>query len=223
MSIDILGHDNYALAIQFDLLKAIHGHLPSLRIISNLPAVENPLRDVPFYLPGDVFESLEAAKWRDKPDAKLLLGAMTGKTMFRIHDFFNRLGDLSPSRFLTLVHPAAVVPESAQLGHGCTIEPGVVISSFTNLADFVWVKRQASIGHHTHIASFTNINPGVTIASGCQIGSQCLIGVGATISDKIRIGDRSIVGAGAVVIHDVPEGKIVVGNPAKVLRDNDNY
>ena len=44
------------------------------------------------------------------------------------------------------------------------------------------------------------------------------IGSGATILSNVTIGEGAIVGAGSVVTRDVPPNTIVVGNPAKVLR-----
>jgi carbonic anhydrase/acetyltransferase-like protein (isoleucine patch superfamily) len=45
-----------------------------------------------------------------------------------------------------------------------------------------------------------------------------LIGIGAVILDGVRIGAGSIVGAGAVVTKDVPPQSLVVGTPAKIMR-----
>jgi len=47
------------------------------------------------------------------------------------------------------------------------------------------------------------------------------IGSGATILCGVVIGERAIVGAGSVVTKDVPDGAIVAGNPARVLRQAD--
>lgn len=44
------------------------------------------------------------------------------------------------------------------------------------------------------------------------------VGTGAIIMPGVTVGKNALVGAGAVVTHDVPEGMIVVGNPARVLR-----
>jgi acetyltransferase-like isoleucine patch superfamily enzyme len=44
------------------------------------------------------------------------------------------------------------------------------------------------------------------------------IGSGSTILSNLVIGENAIVGAGSVVTKDVPPNVIVVGNPAKVLR-----
>ncbi|MHC1716423.1 MAG: acyltransferase [Candidatus Dojkabacteria bacterium] len=50
------------------------------------------------------------------------------------------------------------------------------------------------------------------------IGKDASIGAGAVIRPGVRIGAHALIGAGAVVTKDVPEGAIVVGNPAKILK-----
>ena len=51
-----------------------------------------------------------------------------------------------------------------------------------------------------------------------RIGKNCFIGGRSLILPGIEIGDNCIVGAGSVVTRSVPDGSIVAGNPAKVLR-----
>lgn len=58
------------------------------------------------------------------------------------------------------------------------------------------------------------------IVHACTVGDCCLIGMGSIILDNARIGSGSLVAAGAVVLQDfvVPEGVLVAGVPAKVIR-----
>jgi acetyltransferase-like isoleucine patch superfamily enzyme len=51
------------------------------------------------------------------------------------------------------------------------------------------------------------------------IGRGASIGSGATILPGVNIGEGAMVGAGAVVTKDVPPYTVVVGNPARVLRE----
>jgi acetyltransferase-like isoleucine patch superfamily enzyme len=52
----------------------------------------------------------------------------------------------------------------------------------------------------------------------CRIGRFVYISYGAIILPGVTVGDHCLIGAGAVVTKDVPEGSVVAGNPARVLR-----
>jgi acetyltransferase-like isoleucine patch superfamily enzyme len=54
---------------------------------------------------------------------------------------------------------------------------------------------------------------------GPRVCRGAKIGANATLLPAVVIGPNAIVGAGAVVVSDVPEGKVVIGNPARVIRD----
>lgn len=53
---------------------------------------------------------------------------------------------------------------------------------------------------------------------GAIIGNRVTFSVGCTILGPVSIGDCAVIGAGAVVLHDVPPGATVVGNPARIDR-----
>lgn len=54
--------------------------------------------------------------------------------------------------------------------------------------------------------------------TGPRIGDRVTIGAGAIVLGPITVGDDAVIGAGAVVVNDVPDGAVVVGNPARVVR-----
>ena len=119
------------------------------------------------------------------------------------------------SRFLSLIDPTAVVPDSAFLGTGCYVNANATLGSAAEIDDFALINRAASIGHHTVIESYATVGPGATLASHCHVGKAAMIGAGAVIAPSIHIGDEAVVGAGAVVHRDVPAGTSVIGNPAR--------
>ena len=58
------------------------------------------------------------------------------------------------------------------------------------------------------------------LVHGCTVGDNTLIGMGATVLNGARIGSDCIVGAGALVTGkmDAPDGSMILGSPAKVVR-----
>lgn len=91
------------------------------------------------------------------------------------------------------------------IGAGSNIQDGCILH--TDPKHQLIVEERVSVGHGC-------------ILHGCHIESECLIGMGAVILNGARIGKHSIVGAGAVVKENtvVPEGSLVVGCPAKIIK-----
>lgn len=78
---------------------------------------------------------------------------------------------------------------------------------------------------HVNRKNGITIGDNVTIGHGaivhaCIVGNNVLIGMGSIILDQAVIGDNCIIGAGALVTQDkiIPEGSMVYGNPAKIIR-----
>lgn len=97
---------------------------------------------------------------------------------------------------------------SIELGEYSNIQDGTMV----HLSDDAGVKigKYTTIGHNA-------------IIHGCEIGDGCLIGMGAIIIDKAVIGDNCIIGAGALVTKNsvIPAGSLVLGSPAKVVKQLD--
>ena len=122
--------------------------------------------------------------------------------------------------FATLIHPTATVSKKSTVGAGTSVNIGTIVAGFTRIGNYVQVNRGVTIGHHTLIEDYVTIQPGANIAGKCHLGPQTYIGIGATAADGVKIGAHSIVGAGAVVTKDVPANVLVVGVPAKVVKEN---
>ena len=55
--------------------------------------------------------------------------------------------------------------------------------------------------------------------SATSVGDYVYIGYRVTVLPSVKIGDGCIIGEGAIVTRDIPPGKVVAGNPARILRD----
>jgi sugar O-acyltransferase (sialic acid O-acetyltransferase NeuD family) len=123
------------------------------------------------------------------------------------------------SRQETLIDPTSAIASSASFGVGVFVNAGCTIGGAAILQDFVFVNRSASIGHHCVLEEFASIGPASVLAGLVRIRRGAVIGTGAVILPGIEIGANAVVGAGAVVTRSVPPGCVVVGNPARLVKE----
>jgi carbonic anhydrase/acetyltransferase-like protein (isoleucine patch superfamily) len=78
---------------------------------------------------------------------------------------------------------------------------------------------------HADVGMPLTIGSGVTVGHkamlhGCTVGDDSLIGIGAVVLNGARIGKGCLVGAGALVTEgkEFPDGSMIIGSPAKVVR-----
>lgn len=92
-----------------------------------------------------------------------------------------------------------------EIGERTNIQDGAVLHVTHEYP--VRIGRDVTVGHRA-------------IVHGCTIGDCCLIGMGSVILDNAQVGSYSLVAAGAVVREGfvVPEGVLVAGVPARVVR-----
>ena len=115
-----------------------------------------------------------------------------------------------------------------EIQKGAIIGKRVKVSSHTFICEGVTIEDEVFVGH-----SVTFINdryPHATNEDGSiqtdadwtlertLVKRRASIGSGSTILCGVSIGENAIVGAGSVVTHDVPDGAVVAGNPARFLR-----
>ena len=73
-------------------------------------------------------------------------------------------------------------------------------------------------GEPTVLEDYVTIGHRAVIHSA-YIETGCLIGIGAIVLDGVRVGEGSIVGAGSVVTKNVPKRSLVVGIPARQIKE----
>ena len=96
--------------------------------------------------------------------------------------------------------------EPITVGAGSNIQENSVLH--TDMGFPLTIGENCTVGHGA-------------ILHGCTLGDCALIGMGATVLNGAVIGPRSLVGAGALVTEgkEFPEGVLIVGRPAKVVRE----
>jgi sugar O-acyltransferase (sialic acid O-acetyltransferase NeuD family) len=127
-----------------------------------------------------------------------------------------RLGFSSPATF---TDPTVAVPRSLDTEPGVWANVGATFGGASRLGRFVLINRRATIGHHAILGQFASIGPNATLAGKVTIGQGATVGAGVVVLPHITVGEHAIVGAGSVVTHDVPDRSVVIGNPARVVRE----
>ena len=126
------------------------------------------------------------------------------------------------------VHAASTIIGEVRIGSESSVWPGatlrgddgpIIIGDQTSIQD-------GSVLHNTEGLSSTRIGNRVTVGHravlhGCTIEDECIIGMGCIILDNAVVERGSVVGAGALIAPGkrVKTGTVVVGNPARVLRE----
>jgi acetyltransferase-like isoleucine patch superfamily enzyme len=114
------------------------------------------------------------------------------------------------------------------VGRGSLVENDTTIGAMTKIQAEAYITAYSTLEDHVFVAPcvvttndnwmgrtekrFGNVK-GPTIRRGARIGG------GAILCPAVEIGEEAFVGAGAVVTKDVPPRVVVVGSPARVLRD----
>lgn len=116
----------------------------------------------------------------------------------------------------------AVRMDSVEIGEGALISPFVTLTSNIRIGRHFQANLNSYVEHDCVIGDFVTFAPAVCCNGNIHIGDHAYIGTGAMIRQgragaPLRIGANAVVGMGAVVTKDVPEGAVVVGNPARPL------
>ena len=135
----------------------------------------------------------------------------------------------------SMVGHNTVIRENTIIGHDTYIGSLTAIEGDTKIGNFVGIHTQCHITKFCDIGDYTFIAPLFVGANdrrmthmrkdhgkdlvGFTTEKYVRIAVSVTVLPGVRFGEGSIVGAGSVVTKDVPPYKIVMGVPARIVKD----
>ena len=126
------------------------------------------------------------------------------------------------TQMTTLIHPDIHIPQTTSIGNGSVINVGSFISCNITIQENVYVQPNANIGHDCSIGQGSIVSGMVNISGNCHIGEGTYIGSSACIKEGTIIGSHTIIGMMSAVYKDVPSDVIALGNPARVMKNNED-
>jgi acetyltransferase-like isoleucine patch superfamily enzyme len=155
------------------------------------------------------------------------------------------LADKAVIRSHTIIYAGNRIGKGFQTGHGVMIRELNTIGEDVSVGTHSIVEHHVQIGNRVRIHSNAFIPEYSVLEDGAWVGPNVVftnalyplspkakvnlkgphlmvgakIGANATLLPGVVIGRHALVGAGAVVVRDVPDFQVVVGNPARIIKD----
>jgi len=115
-----------------------------------------------------------------------------------------------------VVGRGSLIENDTSVGAGTRIQAGAYVTAYSTLEEDVFIAPCVVTTNDNYMGRTEKrkaLMRGPTIRRGARVGG------GAILCPGIEVGEEAFVGAGAVVTKDVPARKVVVGSPARVIRD----
>lgn len=127
------------------------------------------------------------------------------------------------------IEPGAIIRDKVKIGDNAVIMMGAVINIGAEIGEGTMIDMNVVLGGRAIVGKRCHIGAGTVLAGVIEppsaqpviIEDDVMIGANAVVIEGVRVGKGAVVAAGAIVLQDVPEGAVVAGNPAKIIKLKD--
>tara|TARA_B100000575_G_C23093906_1_gene630785 strand:- start:58 stop:699 length:642 start_codon:yes stop_codon:yes gene_type:complete len=144
---------------------------------------------------------------------------------FDEYDFYNGIGPSTKNKnreelqkkfelkgiiFKTIIHPSAIISESAHIREGVQIFANSVIQPNTLIEEGTVINTSCNIDHDSRIGSNAHLAPAVTCGGNVKIGNNSFIGLGTNILNNIEIGNNVIISSGSTIFKNIEDNEKII-------------
>jgi sugar O-acyltransferase (sialic acid O-acetyltransferase NeuD family) len=151
------------------------------------------------------------AEYEPRPTDRLLLAIGITRARRSVAEQLERRG----GQFLSLVHPTAIVADTAEIGSGTIICPYAIVSDAASVGRFVLVNYHASLGHDSSAGDFTVLSPYATLGGCACVAADAFLGMHASVGPGRSVAAGTTVAANSCVLADTVAESIVYGVPGR--------
>lgn len=124
------------------------------------------------------------------------------------------------------IEPGCLIRENVTIGEHAVIMMGAIINIGAKIGEGSMIDMGAILGGRAEVGKHCHVGAGAVLAGVIEppsakpvvLEDDVLIGANAVIVEGVHIGKGAVVGAGSIVLNDVPEGAVVAGNPARIIK-----
>lgn len=204
MKIIVIGNGGHSKVIQ-EMIYSIKGH----RIVAILDDKYTHITEIK----GVIYSPLDYFKHIYTQQTKVIIAIGNNKVRKKVVSKLN----LPLDTYISLIHPTALISQSARIGLGTVVMPGAFVTAKAMIGNHAIINTGSIVEHESRIADFVHISPNATLTGNVSVDEGVHIGASATVIPSIHIKKWSIIGAGATVISNIPAYSKAVGCPARLI------